>query len=131
MIRLLFVVLMMTCSVSWAKWEVTASDGEITFYHDKSTMRRNGTITKMWVMQSYSVIQTNHEGKNYKSGKVLYAYDCASETLAGTSLVTYSGSMGKGNVISSITGEESWLSWEPIVPNSIGEVQWKIACSKQ
>jgi hypothetical protein len=131
--RLFFVVLMMTCSVSWAGWEYTgtSSDDAITYYHDKSTIRRNGVIVKIWEMKEYSTAQTNSESNRYQSDKILWAFNCREETKTITSIVEYAGSMGTGSVVSSITAEESWLKWSPIVPGSVAEVTWKIACSKK
>jgi hypothetical protein len=47
---------MLTCSLSWAAWEKTGTivDGDevSVYYFDKSTIRKNGVIVKMWIMVS-------------------------------------------------------------------------------
>jgi len=131
--RLLFVVLMTVCSVSWAEWEILSRsrDGERTFYCDKSTIRKNGEISRMWDLKDLSSMNTNAGGDRYMSVKSLQAYNCRAETRAIISLVQYSGSMGQGSVVRSITVQERELEWRPIVPASIAESQWKIACGSK
>jgi hypothetical protein len=129
--RLPFVLLMMTCSVSWAEWEISANfDNGETGYHDRATIRRNGAIAKMWIMHDYPVVQTDN-GDRYKSDKVQFAYDCRSETFVLISSIRYSDSMGAGDVVYSSTRTESQWKWRPIVPESVGELRWKIACGKK
>jgi hypothetical protein len=131
--RLLFAVLMMTCSVSWAEWEFTGDqlEGKISIYHDRSTIRRNGVIAKMWIMIDFSTVQISSGGERYKSSKGLTAYNCEKETYANISIILNSGSMGKGEVVWSHTRKESEWEWDPNPPRSVSEVTWKIACGKQ
>lgn len=130
--RLLFVVLMTVCSVSWAGWELTgkSTDDEITFYHDKSTIRRKGAVAKMWTMKDYSEVQVDALG-SYKSDKVLHSYHCVEETYAAISFVYYSDLMGAGTLVNSVTIKESSLDWYPVVPGSANAKLLKIACSKK
>jgi len=97
--RLLFVVLLMTCSASWAEWQLCTGDATMLVYCDKSTIRKNGAISRMWDMTDYSSVQTNSSGGRYMSEKSLAAYNCRDETNALISLVQYSGSMGQGNTV--------------------------------
>jgi hypothetical protein len=133
--RLLFVALMMTCSVSWAEWDFCGktSNGEgddNLYYCDKSTIRKNGVISRMWEMIDYSKVQTNSSGKNYRSIKILRAFNCREETVAIISFVMHSGTMGAGSAVFSFTLQEKEWEWEPIVPNTIGATMWKTACGK-
>ncbi len=131
--RLIFVCLLMTCSASWAEWKFTGStkSGSYTAYHEKSTIRKNGSIVKMWIMWDFSVIQTDTLGDKYLSQKVLVAYDCRSETSAAISIVQFSDSMGNGVVVYTGSRKENALDWTPVVPNSIDEAEWQIACGKK
>ena len=130
--RLLFVVLMMICSVSWAEWEFLgrAGDGEQTVYVDTSTIRKNGVISRMWELIDFSKVQTNRSGDRWMSSKSLAAYNCRDETLALISAFDYSGSMGHGNVVGTLTVQEREWKWVPIVPETIAETKWKIACGR-
>ena len=131
--RLLFVVLITVCSVSWAGWERigTSDEGGLTVYVDTSTIRKNGAISRMWELIDVSSVQTNSLGERYMSGKSLQAYNCRDETNALISLVKYSGSMGQGNAVWSGMRQEREWEWEPVVPGSIAETAWKIACGKK
>lgn len=81
--RQLFVVLMMICSVSWARWEISGKtdDGITTHYHDTSTIRKNGAVAKMWTIQDYLFVQKDEIGK-FKSIKTLFMFHCKEEKLA-------------------------------------------------
>jgi hypothetical protein len=131
--RLLFVVLMMSCSVAWADWEFTgeSNGGAIRHYHDKSTLRRDGVIAKMWTMNNFSREQENTADKMYSSSKSLVAFNCKNEGSAVVSIVQYSGSMGDGAVVWTAARKDTALEWGPIVPESVLEKFWKIGCQKK
>ncbi len=128
--QLIATVLMMVCSLSWAKWELISEDDEVSYYHNKSTMRKNGAIVRLWTIWEYSSVQTGDSGDIYKSAKELRAFNCKLETSAVISVVHYEGSMGSGKTVWSVTLLEKEWAWVPIVPESIGEATWKIACGK-
>ncbi len=129
---ILFFVLTLVCSVSWADWEWTdvTRSGERTWYHDKSTKRRSGSIVRMWTMIDHSALQAHRQGKKFKSAKVFYAFDCREKELAIISIVEYAGSMGGGEVVFSHTWKDNEWDWDPIVPGSFDDQNWKIACVK-
>ena len=133
--RLLFVVLLITCSASWAEWELCGATGkgdENTLYFcDTSTIRRNGAISRMWRMNSNSNLQRDPYGDRYMSVKSLWAYNCIDETGVTISVISYSKSMGEGKVVRSVTLKERDWRWGPIVPGSVSETSWKIACGRK
>ena len=130
--RLLFFVLMMVCSVSWAGWEYTDRSNEAFFYVDKSTIRRNGAFVQMWLLTDYFEVQTgNGLFAPFKSSKELWKYNCNDETLALVSIVHFSESEGIGSVNYTTTYKERELSWTSVVPDSVGKAMWKIACGKK
>jgi hypothetical protein len=131
--RLLFAILMLVCSVSWAEWATTgrtdANGGEVTFLHDSHTIRKVGAIAKMWIMNDYSVTQIV-AGDRFKSEKILWAYNCREETMAIISLAKYSDSRGRGDSVFVNTNNENEWKWNPIIPGTIGDIHSKIACGK-
>jgi len=129
--RLLFVVLMMVCSVSWAEWEMTGKADGLTHYHDKSTIKINGITAQMWVMYEFPQVRTNTDGDRYKSAKSLLVFNCKYETLAMISVLQYSGPLGTGNVVLSDTFNESEWIWDRIVPNTLVKDELDIACGKK
>jgi hypothetical protein len=128
--RLVFAALMMVCSVSWAEWEYTDSSDSFILFHDKSTIRRNGVFVQMWSSKDYFDVQTDVRTP-FKSAKYLRKYNCNEETQAIVWLIHYADSLGSGNVTFSYTTKERELAWIPVVPGTIGEAEWKIACSKK
>ncbi len=131
--KTVFFALLMVCSASYAGWEFTTatSDGEFTDYHDKSTIKKKGSIAKMWIMRDYSTEQIFSEDKTYQSSKMMSAFDCKEDTVAGISIIWYSGALGDGNVVSTYTIKDSEREWHPIVPGSVDAASWKIACGKK
>ncbi len=129
--RLLIVVLMMTCSISWAEWEITGKEHDLTHYHDKATIQVNDITAKMWVMYEFPEVRTNTDGDKYKSAKSLLAFNCKYETLTMTSVIQYSGSMGTGKVVLADTFNESEWIWDRIVPDTLVKTEWDIACGKK
>lgn len=132
MTRVIFVLLLITGSVARAEWEQTHHVGgeTITHYHDKSTIRGTGGIVRMLTMINYSVEKNLKSGGKYESMKRLDGYDCRSETTAPITVSYFSGSMSSGSLVFTYTVKNSELEWEPIIPSSIGEKHWKIACGK-
>ena len=129
--RILFFMLMIICPLSWAEWERTAETGKMDFYHDKSTIRRNGLIAKMWALIDYQEEQSDSSGNRYKSQKVFRIANCGEEIVAVISFSQFSGSMGNGESnLTAVYKESEWI-WVPISPGSIAEKEWKIACNKK
>lgn len=129
--RLLVVVLMIVCSSAWAEWELADLNDEFFQFVDKSSIRKDRNIVKMWSMKDYLSVQTNSSGSRYQSSTLLVFYDCKSETSAIVTIIQYSGSMGKGSAVWIGNSSERELEWLPISPQSVGQVQWKIACGRK
>ncbi len=129
--RLLFFVLMIVCSVSWAEWEVFEVTSKGVMYLDKSTIRKSGEITKIWELADYFEVQTATDGSKYKSAKVRWAFNCLEETMTAIAMTQYSGSMGADDVVWSNTRKEIHWTWESVVPGSSGAIFFKIACGKK
>jgi hypothetical protein len=130
--RLLLVCLIMTCSASYAEWEIYGDSEEFKSYLDKDTIRKNGAIVKIWELQNFVTIQRNtDDGQKYKSQKIYVANDCKSEMRSITSLISYEGEFGAGVVTYSVSVPEKDWNWRAIVPGSIGQSLWQIACGKK
>ncbi len=133
--RLLFAVLMMVCSVSWAEWEMIdiLSQGDIVSFVDKSSIKDSGDTVKIWVLTdfSYVAVQTDKTGGKYKSYKEELAFKCTEDKFSVVSLIHFSDSMGKGNVVYSAKFDESERFWKLVAPGSSDEVLFKIVCDKK
>lgn len=128
--RILFLLLMMTCSISWAEWEFVGENNAFFSFVDKSTIQTNGNIAKMWSMKDFALIRKDAVGK-YRSVKVLSVYDCKEETSATVAVIFFEGARGSGNIVFRHTFHKGEWDWEPISPDSTGKAYWKIACGKK
>jgi hypothetical protein len=82
---------------------------------------------KIWALRDYKTIRTGAGGL-FLSGKDQYEYACAEEHTRVLAFTEFSGNMGNGNVVHSNSVEGKW---EPVIPGSIDQGLWKIACGKK
>jgi hypothetical protein len=115
--RRMILVLLLTAfsSSAMAEWvKVSNVDGgDITFYTDPSTIRKNGKLVKMWELQDYLTART---GENYLSVKIQNEYDCKNEKTRLLFLSTHSGHMGGGDLVEMNNNPGEWI---PVPPASI------------
>jgi len=130
--RLLFTLLVATCSEAWAEWEQTNHVGKdnSTHFHDKSSIKSVGGITKMQSLMNYADEKTLKSGDKFESVVRQDGYDCKYEKTAVIKVTYFSGTMGAGNIVYSYIVKNSDLEWEPFSPSSLDEKHWKIACGK-
>ncbi len=123
----LMVLLSAVSSTAMAEWvKVSNVDGgDITFYTDPSTIRKNGKSVKMWELQDYLTART---GENYLSVKIQNEYDCKNERTRLLFLSLHSAHMGGGDIVEMNNSPGEWM---PVPPASIIEALWKIACGKK
>jgi Surface-adhesin protein E len=97
------------------------------FYVDFDTMRRKGDLVKMWQLFDFKTVQTksNH---SFLSSRMQSEYDCVEERTRLLALTSFSGNMGKGNIVGNITGEQKW---RPVAPGSVDKALWEVACGEQ
>ena len=108
-----------------ADWTKIGGDDISTDYVNLATIRENGNIVKMWSLANFSNAQKAYDGRSYKSSKIQSEYDCKEEKKRTVAVTNTSQNMGEGEIIftGSVTND-----WSPIVPDSIAEIKWKIAC---
>ncbi len=119
--------LLMTCSVSWAEWEITSGAPEQIVYHDKTTKVRKGNIVKMWTMTDFPELR-NDEFGDFLSIKTYDAFDCNKNSHALIQAFFYADKLATGNMIHTFKIKESELDWLPIKPETVAEEELKIAC---
>jgi len=122
-------LLVLSSAPAYAEWVEVGGpdDGTYTHYADPTTIRRNGTLVKMWLLEDYKTIQTV-DGKSFLSDKVQREYDCAEEQQRLLAFYWFSGQMGSGAVVYSNTDPSKWA---PVMPGSVGQALWKTACGKK
>ena len=131
--RIFFFLLMMTCSVSWAAWELTkwSGGGQDIIFHDKSTRIRDGDVVTMWTMIDYFSPKTDEKTNKYRSTKMRIAYDCKRENYTVTAGARYSELGGKGKLLGELTVNENELKWIAVIPDSLAKTELRIACGKK
>jgi len=128
--KLTLLLLLMVSTSVFAEWTRVAGtpDGDITAYADSETIKRKGSKVKMWSMNDYKTVHSLDNG-GYLSGASYDEYDCEGGTRRMLDLYLYSGNMRSGDIVYSHKNikEEA----ESIIPQSILESLFKIACGKK
>ena len=126
---ILIVLLVLSGGPAYAEWVMVTSSYHqegYSVYIDPVTIRRQGDLVKMWDLTDFEKMQTAARYA-YLSSKVQREFDCAGERVRTLAGAEFSDRMGRGNAVTSdsILGE-----WEPVVPNSVGQVLWNHACER-
>ena len=125
---LLITLLVLSSGPVYAAWELVSGDDEagLTVYVDRDTIRRKGNLVKMWQLYDYKTVQAV-AGDSLLSIQRHNEYDCTEERTRMLAYRWFSSNMGKGRVVYKTAEEQPWA---PVVPRSIDQTLWKVACSK-
>jgi hypothetical protein len=127
---ILVILLAVVSSSAAAAWFKIDKDGRLTVYADPATRRRSGDFVKVWIMNDYKTFQViPGTEKSYLSAKVQRKYDCRKVRMESLDMVYYSGNMGSGQTVDSISFPEP--NWTPVVPGTIERFLWKLNCLKR
>ncbi len=121
-------MLLVVSGAASAEWTDVGDNDEITLYVDKTTIRRNGNLVKMWILydfKSASVVV----GLSFLSNRSQNEYDCKEEKFRILEISYFSGQMLSGKVV--ISEDNMGRKWVAVPPSSVMEAQWKIACGKE
>jgi len=103
-------------------------DGFVT-YAAPSTIRKTGTKVKMWSMIDSTVIQGDALDKPRFSWIDEWVYECQDKKLRPLRFREYSGTMGTGENVFTLTYPAS--DWMAVNPGSVSETLWNMACGKE
>jgi hypothetical protein len=125
----LITLLLLSSGLAYAEWVSLDANNQRggTVYTDPDTIRLKGDVVTMWSLHDYTTIQTMKR-TSYLSYKVQTEYDCAEERIRKLASMFFSGNMGSGNVVSSISTEGKW---QRVEPDSLGQSEWEVACDKE
>ncbi len=116
--KIIFIILSLTFSLVNA--QTLVKYGETTdgnFYYQIDTVQRNGNLVRVWEVVSFNKTQLDKKtGKNYKSIRGLYEYDCSRFMNRNLSETLTQESMGKGSVVFTQTVTFDWKYSEPGTP---------------
>ena len=102
-------------------WGVVAANDDYTAYADKSTMRRNGNVVKVW-----QLIDAKNPTYGALSQVSQVEYDCKIEKSRYLVRYGYAGKMAGGEIVYK---DIDITKWEPNPPYSMSEILWKHSCS--
>lgn len=141
--KIIFALLLTAVSTSvMAEWTLVRVTDQLTAYIDSSSIRKVGNKVKIWDMLDFQSepdeqinVPKNLQVK-FLSIKARSQYDCKAETRQTLNVVWYSGNMGRGKVVLQSSASELEKNGFPtkielIIPDTVGEDIWKIACGKQ
>ena len=122
---LLFIV----CNSVMAEWSLVDNDDKkgVTTYIDFSTLQRTKNKIKVWVLHDYKKVRNTIGIKNL-SYKLLNEYDCTEKRMMKHLQYIYSDNMGNGEKIE--LGGERCCWWSHVLPGTINESIWKLACKR-
>ncbi len=133
--KLILAILLTVISTSaTAEWTLLGSTGtgtnDLEGYFDYSTIRKSGSMVKIWGMRNYRTVQVVLD-KRFLSAAIQWEYNCKVETSRVLAFAYYSGNMGKGQMVESNTDAGNTTTHAPIIPNTASKNEWEIACGKK
>jgi len=102
-------------------WGLVAANDDYSAYADKSTIRRNGNVVKVW-----QLIDAKNPTYGALSQVSQVEYDCKIEKSRYLVRYGYAGKMAGGEIVYK---DIDITKWEPNPPYSMSEILWKHSCS--
>jgi len=116
-------------SNAMAKWVMVGKAENITVYVDPASIHIKGGIAIMQDIDDHKTAEIADDGKSYKSTKAQDEFDCKEGQHRTRSLSCYSENMGNGDVVCAYS-DPNHATWNQVIPKSINEAMWKLACGK-
>lgn len=110
----------------WTKVGESSERGSYMAYADQASIRKVDERAKMWILFDYQAVQKT-SGVEYLSEKIRREYDCKQKQMRKLAYSFFSWNMENGDLIRSYNQPQKW---EPVLPGSIDEAEWKVACGK-
>lgn len=129
--RLIFVTLLMVLSsgpalAEWVEVSFSQSNGGYSTYADPDSIRRKGSLVKIWELIDFKRVQTFGR-TSYLSIKKQSEYECEEERERRLASTAHSENMGGCDALLS---DSDPGKWSPVAPDSVGHAMWKLACNK-
>jgi hypothetical protein len=126
--KVLVLLLLIVSTSVFAEWANVDDNDEMTTYVDFGTIKKKGNKVKIWSLIDFKTVQT-YEKIKFLSQLTRNEYDCEEETRRMLDLFWYSVNMRQGEIVFSSKNIKDEA--ESIVPGSIDETLFKIACSNK
>lgn len=126
--RLIPAMLMLAALNAQADFTRYHEDDELQSYLDAASITRAGREVRMWTIDDYRQPQTDIANKPYRSVKSHWTFDCAKRLSDVMTAFYYAEGMAQGDPVHS--GAVSERQWDKVVPGSVGELAFKVACAR-
>ena len=124
----LITLLVLSSGPVYAEWvRIGRSQTGTTAYVQSDSIRRKGDMVKMCHLFDYMTVRS-YLDETFLSNKMQSQFDCTEERFRILSGTRFSGNMASGKVVYSYSGEGKWV---PVVPESVSQILFDIACGKQ
>ena len=128
--RKLCVQLLLATTAAHAGWvEIDATYKDETTFIEPTRVRRDGVKAFYWTMTNYAKPRSLSPDKPALSNLTQSVVDCERQANAVLYIVWYAGPNATGETINTLTVPSTSLDFHPLVPNSIGEKEARVACS--
>lgn len=123
----------MVCPISSfaSDWQGIAFNGSTLYYMDYESVAPYKNLTKAWIRIQYATPQETDTNptKLYISEKQLQYFDCKQKLMGMTAFTSYGVGEASGTVIESVEGSIENRRLKDVVPDTVGETIFKVACS--
>ncbi|PTN10970.1 surface-adhesin E family protein [Nitrosomonas aestuarii] len=102
------------------------NEDSYTVYADLTSIRKARDRVKMWILFDYKTEQ-KASGTNFLSKKIRRDYDCKEARIRRLAFSLFSWNMEKGELLRAYNQPQNW---KRVVPGTMDETEWKVACDK-
>ena len=114
-----------TATAEWTRIGESDRKGGYALYTDTASLRKAAGRAKMAVLFDYQTLQKT-AGAEFLSEKVRREYDCQEKQIRTLTYSLFSLHREHGDLVRSYNQPQKW---ETIKPDSLEEVEWKVACN--
>ena len=113
---------------AYAEWTAVGTANSIyAAFADKDSIKRSGAGVTMVGLYDFRKQDRTPTGKGLYSTVVLREYDCEARRVRLVSAIDFSGPMGTGEPVDTITSVRRWVE---VAAGGIDEAYWKVACGR-
>jgi hypothetical protein len=112
-----------------AQWQLVEGSSKLTLHVDVESIRSEGGRVKAWFRWNYAETQYTYPNREpFRSMKELNYFDCGKRTYAIAQSVAYAERDGRGESPYRAALPFSQLTFEEVIPESIGELMLEYVC---
>jgi hypothetical protein len=122
---ILMMLLVALSSNAAAEWVKVGANVNTTTYVDYATLRKSGTMARMWYLTDFKKAVKPGNGEPHSSSITQMEFDCLDERERRLYHIEYSGNMGDGKTL--YVGSKP-ADWSPIATQTISKTLWRVSC---